>query len=121
MSIPLSPYLVPSMSIPLSLYLVPSISLSCSLYLLILFPLSPYLVPSISLSYLFMDVNVHCLFRVAQQFNMTCLGTIQTNRRGLPKHFTTTENREVGDYQVLYDEGSRISIHSLICKNKSGW
>ena len=51
---------------------------------------------------------------------MTCLGTIQTNRKGLPKHFTSTENRPVGDYQVLYDEGSSISIHSLIVKNKSG-
>jgi len=51
---------------------------------------------------------------------MTVLGTIQTNRRGLPKQFTSTENREEGDYQVLYDEGSSVSIHSLICKTKSG-
>lgn len=58
--------------------------------------------------------------RCHQQFNMTCLGTIMTNRRGLPKTFTNTVNREVGDYQVLYDETSQISIHSLICKSKSG-
>ena len=51
---------------------------------------------------------------------MTGLGTIQSSRKGLPKHFTSTDGREVGDYQVLYDEKSRISIHSEICKNKSG-
>jgi hypothetical protein len=51
---------------------------------------------------------------------MTCLGTIQTNRKGLPKRFTAVENRAVGDYQVLYDTSSNISIHSEIFKNKSG-
>lgn len=51
---------------------------------------------------------------------MTCLGTIQSNRKGLPRAFTAVDNRPVGDYQVLYDVASNISIHSEICKNKSG-
>ena len=51
---------------------------------------------------------------------MTCLGTIQANRKGLPKDFTAVNNRPVGDYQVLYDEASHVSIHSEIFKNKSG-
>jgi len=51
---------------------------------------------------------------------MTCLGTIQSNRKGLPRSFTSVEGREVGDYVVLYEEGSHISIHSEVFKNKSG-
>ena len=51
---------------------------------------------------------------------MTALGTVQATRKGLPKEITSTEGRPVGDYQVVYDEGSNISIHSEICKNKSG-
>ena len=52
---------------------------------------------------------------------MTCLGSIPANsKKGLPQHFTSTDDRPVGDYQVLYDEGSSISFHSLIDKTKSG-
>ncbi len=58
--------------------------------------------------------------RLKEEFNMTCLGTIQSNRKGLPKSFTSTEGRGVGDYVALYEEGSNISIHSEIFKNKSG-
>jgi len=54
------------------------------------------------------------------QFKMTFLGTIQANRKGLPKSFTATEGRPVGDYMVLYEENSNISIHSEIFKNKTG-
>ena len=60
------------------------------------------------------------LSRCKEQFDMTCLGTIQANRKGLPKDFTAVNNRPVGDYQVLYDEASHVSIHSEIFKNKSG-
>ena len=58
--------------------------------------------------------------RLREEFGMTALGTIQANRKGLPKAITSTEGRPVGDYQVLYDESSNITIHSEICKSKSG-
>lgn len=54
------------------------------------------------------------------RFQMTCVGTIQTNRKGLPKNFKDHRGREVGDYLVLFDESTNISIHSEIVKNKSG-
>jgi hypothetical protein len=54
------------------------------------------------------------------KFNLTVIGTICANRKGLPKHFRETRGRPVGDYQVLFDEASNISIHSEIVKKKSG-
>lgn len=58
--------------------------------------------------------------RVENQFRMTSIGTIQANRKGLPKDIVSTTDRPVGDYRVLYDEGSKISIHSEVCASKSG-
>ncbi len=60
------------------------------------------------------------LQELTTRFKMTCVGTIQANRKGLPKHFKDPRGREVGDYQVLFDEDSNISIHSEIAKKKSG-
>ena len=58
--------------------------------------------------------------RCGTEFQMTCLGTVQASRKGLPKEFTSTEGRPVGDLKVLYDVNSKISIHSEICGVKSG-
>ena len=58
--------------------------------------------------------------RCSTEFQMTCLGTVQASRKGLPKEFTSTEGRPVGDLKVLYDVNSKISIHSEICGVKSG-
>ena len=52
--------------------------------------------------------------RCGTEFQMTCLGTVQASRKGLPKEFTSTEGRPVGDLKVLYDVNSKISIHSKI-------
>jgi len=53
------------------------------------------------------------------EFQMTTLGTIMGSRKGLPKEFTSTDRPE-GSYYVLYEEDSRISIHSEIWRTKSG-
>jgi hypothetical protein len=57
---------------------------------------------------------------LGDRFNITVIGTICASRKGLPKHFRDPRGREVGDYQVLYDTASDISIHSEIGKKKSG-
>jgi len=38
--------------------------------------------------------------RIGQEFNMTCLGTVQGSRKGIPKELIRTDNRPAGDYQV---------------------
>ncbi len=74
----------------------------------------------------FQDYTVYCTIgydlvsKLMEEFKMTALGTIQGTRKGLPKEFTTTDGRPEGDYMVLFDEASRISIHSEIWKSKSG-
>jgi hypothetical protein len=51
---------------------------------------------------------------------MTCVGTLQANRKGLPESFKSTKDRPEGDYQVLYEVDGKKSIHSWITNTKSG-
>jgi hypothetical protein len=57
---------------------------------------------------------------ICEKFQMTVVGTICPNRKGLPKHFRDPRGRKLGDYQVLFDTDSNINIHSEIVKKKSG-
>ena len=51
---------------------------------------------------------------------MTIVGTLATNRKGLPADFKN-KNRPEGDYLPLFQsDGGPMSIHSWIC-NKPGW
>jgi hypothetical protein len=58
--------------------------------------------------------------RLEKEHQMTCIGTLKANRKGLPKAFKEVKNRPEGDYQVLYEEGTRKSIHSWVTNTKSG-
>lgn len=57
---------------------------------------------------------------ISKKYTMTVVGTICSNRKGLPKHFRDHTGRELGDYQVLFDMDSNINIHSEITKKRSG-
>jgi hypothetical protein len=54
------------------------------------------------------------------EFNMTYVGTLNKNRKGLPGDFKRTDGREEGDYFILYDVTSKKSIHSWITNTRSG-
>jgi hypothetical protein len=54
------------------------------------------------------------------EFKMTYVGTLQSNRKGLPADFKNMEGREDGDYVVLYDVTGKKSIHSWINNKKGG-
>jgi hypothetical protein len=54
------------------------------------------------------------------QYNMTYVGTLQNNRKGLPTAFKSMDGREDGDYVVLYDVTGKTSIHSWINNKKAG-
>ncbi len=64
--------------------------------------------------------NIHVVQRLGEKYQMTAVGTICSNRKGLPPHFKNPVGRKVGDYQVLWDVDSNINIHSEIVKKKSG-
>lgn len=51
---------------------------------------------------------------------MTAIGTLQSNKRGLPAHFKAVTGRPVGDYIVLYEVGGKKSLHSWIASTKGG-
>ena len=56
-------------------------------------------------------------YRISDDLPRYCPGIAD---KGLPKEFTSTEDRPVGDLKVLYDVNSKISIYSEICGVKSG-
>jgi hypothetical protein len=64
--------------------------------------------------------NIPVAQRLGDKYQMTVVGTICNNRKGLPPHFKNPVGRKVGDYQVLWDMDSNINIHSEIVKKKSG-
>jgi hypothetical protein len=64
--------------------------------------------------------NYDLVRELGAKYSMTVIGTICSNRKGLPKHFRDPRGRDVGDYQVLFDTESDVSIHSEIGKKKSG-
>jgi hypothetical protein len=55
-----------------------------------------------------------------EEFQMTYVGTMRENRKGLPKDFISKEGRPEHDYVVLYDVSGKKSIHSWITNTKSG-
>jgi hypothetical protein len=58
--------------------------------------------------------------KLLEDFSMTCVGTLQTNRKGLPDSFKNTKDRPEGDYQILHEVDGKKSIHSWITNTKSG-
>jgi hypothetical protein len=55
-----------------------------------------------------------------EEFQMTCVGTLAANRKGLPLDFKRTDGRAEGSYTVLYDISGKKSIHSWITNTRSG-
>jgi hypothetical protein len=54
-----------------------------------------------------------------KEFDMTCIGTLTANRKGLPKEFKAIKGRKEGDYMVLFEENGKISLHSWVVNTKS--
>ena len=50
---------------------------------------------------------------------MTIVGTLANNRKGLPSDFKS-KSRPDGDYLPLFQPDGPLSIHSWICNAKSG-
>jgi hypothetical protein len=57
---------------------------------------------------------------LTKKFKLTVISTVCANRKGLPKHFRDARGRPEGDYQVLFNPETGMSIHSEIVKKKSG-
>ena len=52
--------------------------------------------------------------------NITSIGTIQANRKGIPIEIKQVENREVGSYKVFWNVAQKsMSLNSLIANSKS--
>jgi hypothetical protein len=50
---------------------------------------------------------------------MTAVGTLNKMRKGIPEGMKEVTGRPPGDYQILYQEGGKLSLHSWIVKSKS--
>ena len=52
--------------------------------------------------------------------NMTCVGTLQTNRRGIPKEIKDMEDREDFSYNCYWEANEKkLVLHSYVVKTKS--
>jgi hypothetical protein len=51
---------------------------------------------------------------------MTCVGTLNNNRKGLPDKFKSITGRPEGDYMPLFEVDGKKSIHSWVTNTKSG-
>jgi hypothetical protein len=50
---------------------------------------------------------------------MTAVGTLNKMRKGIPEGMKEVTGRPPGDYQILYQEGGKLSLHSWIVTSKS--
>jgi hypothetical protein len=64
--------------------------------------------------------HIDLITELGKKYKVTVISTICPNRKGLPKHFRDAKGRAEGDYQILFDESSNMSIHSEIVRKKSG-
>ena len=51
---------------------------------------------------------------------ITCIGTMQLNRKGIPDELKGTKNRELLSSEIYWDENSPLSISSYIVKTSEG-
>ena len=51
---------------------------------------------------------------------ITCIGTIQLNRKGIPDELKETKNRELLSSEIYWDENSPLSISSYVAKASKG-
>jgi hypothetical protein len=58
--------------------------------------------------------------RLLADFEMTIVGTLTANRKGLPSSFKSIQNRKEGDYIALFEVNGKKSIHSWVTNTKSG-
>ena len=51
---------------------------------------------------------------------ITCMGTMQLNRKGIPDELRETKNRELLSLEIYWDENSPLSISSYVVKTSKG-
>ena len=51
---------------------------------------------------------------------ITCIGTMQLNRKGIPDELKETKNRELLSSEIYWDENSPLSISSHVVKASKG-
>ena len=72
------------------------------------------------------NVSFDCLYtsiplcKWLLEHQITSIGTLKTNRRGIPDEFTSLEGREGFSYKVLWEvPNKKLVLHSYVFKNKS--
>lgn len=60
------------------------------------------------------------LFKILLACDITAVGTINKNRKGIPPKIREANGRKVGEYIIYYDKGSQMTLHSWVTKSSSG-
>ncbi len=58
--------------------------------------------------------------KLLEDHQMTCVGTLNNNRKGLPEKFKSLAGRPEKDYMPLFEVDGKKSIHSWVTNTKSG-
>jgi len=59
------------------------------------------------------------MFRDLHKEGITCVGTMQMNKKGIPPFMKDPVGR-VGEYIILYEMGGKLSIHNWVDKSRKG-
>jgi len=60
------------------------------------------------------------LARWLYEKNITCIGTIQSNRKGIPNEIKEVKDREPNSYEMLWEKSEKmLNLHSFVTKTKS--
>jgi len=57
------------------------------------------------------------MFRDLLAQGITCVGTLQMNKKGIPPFLKDVQGR-LDDYTILYEVGGKLSLHSWVTKSK---
>ena len=54
------------------------------------------------------------------EHNITMLGTLKSNRIGIPPEIKDVSEREIDSYEIYWDESGNMNISSYVVKTSSG-
>ncbi len=57
------------------------------------------------------------LFKILLANGITAVGTLNKRRKGIPDELRDVNGRPVGQYDILYEKDSKLSLHSWVTKS----
>jgi hypothetical protein len=59
------------------------------------------------------------LFKELLKSEISAVGTLNKNRKGIPDSFREVHDQPVGSYDILYEDGTPMSLHRWVSKSRA--